>query len=261
MQYDFQKIAGLLPKSGKFSSDRLVFLDEVDSTNSWMLKQPEIDGLCCITNHQLAGKGRQGRKWTDGRGGSILMSMGWEVDAGHCCSGASLVAGLAVIKSLQELGVQGVHLKWPNDLMFDTGKLGGILVEMIETRMVVGLGLNYQPEKSSMLGIEQPWTDLASIGAKCDADELLSAILRNMGGMVTDCINQGFAGYVDYWNSLDAFKGCLAEVRMGQDTVVGIERGVNETGALLIETDAGVQIIHTGDVSLRRRTFTSDCKS
>ncbi len=257
MQYDFQKVATLLPKNGKFSVDRLVFFDEVDSTNIWMLKQPEIDGLCCITNHQVAGKGRQGRKWTDGRGGSILMSMGWEVSAGHC-PGASLVAGLAVIKSLKELGIRGVQLKWPNDLLFGTRKLGGILVEMTGTRMVVGLGLNYQLEKSSMLDVEQPWMDITSIGTKCDADELLSAILRNMGQMITDCINRGFADYVDYWNSLDAFRGCLAEVRMGQDTIVGVERGVNKTGALLIETDEGVQAIHTGDVSLRRRTFKPD---
>ncbi|MCY4313655.1 MAG: biotin--[acetyl-CoA-carboxylase] ligase [Gammaproteobacteria bacterium] len=255
MHYDFQKIARLLPKNGKFSADRIVFFDEVDSTNVWMLKQPEIDGLCCITSHQVEGKGRQGRKWSDVRGGSILMSMGWEVDAGHC-PGVSLVAGLAVIKSLKEQGIKGVQLKWPNDILFDAGKLGGILVEKTGTSMVVGLGLNYRLKDSSMSGIEQPWTDIASISATCDADELLSAILRNMGEMITDCIARGFKGYADYWNSLDAFRGCLTEVRMGQETIVGVEQGVNETGALLIESGEGVQTIHTGDVSLRRRAFT-----
>jgi len=257
MEYNFRKIAGMLPKDGKFTAERMVFLDEVDSTNSWMLRQPDIDGLCCITNHQIAGKGRQGRKWTDGKGGSILMSMGWEAGIAQC-TGVSLVAGLAVIRSLDELGIDRVRLKWPNDILFEARKLGGILVEKTGSRMVIGLGLNYRLDESSMLDIGQPCTDITSIGVQCDADELLLGILRNMGEMITDCLTTGFTGYVDYWNSLDEFGGCLAEVRMGQDVVFGIERGVDESGALRIETDDGIQTIHSGNVSLRRKTLKAD---
>ncbi len=257
MEFDFQKLASLLSENARFSADRLIFFDELDSTNNWMLQQPEIDGLCCITNHQTAGKGRQGRRWTDGRGGSILMSMGWNIETEYC-SGVSLVAGLAAVKSLKQSGVEGVQLKWPNDILFDASKLGGILVEKVGSKLVVGLGLNYQLEKSCMQGIGQPWTDITSISSACDANELLSSILQNMDELVTDCITRGFSSFVDDWNSLDAFKECLVEVRIGQDNIIGGNLGVDESGALRIQTDDGVQIIQTGDVSLRRKTFKAD---
>ncbi|MCY4052039.1 MAG: biotin--[acetyl-CoA-carboxylase] ligase [Gammaproteobacteria bacterium] len=253
VEYDLQKIASLLSQNTKFSADRLIFFEELDSTNNWMLQQPEIDGLCCITNHQTAGKGRQGRIWTDDRGGSILMSMGWNVDNEYC-SGVSLAAGLAVVKSLKELGVEGIQLKWPNDILFNASKLGGILVERSGNKLVVGLGLNYRLENPLMLSINQPWTDITSISSTCDANELLCGILRNMGEYITDCIAHGFSGFVDEWNSLDAFRGCLVEIQVGPNHTIGINRGIDESAALRIETDNKVQAIHTGDVSLRYKT-------
>ena len=241
---------------GMFAAERIFFLDEVDSTNAWILRQAETEGLCCIANHQVAGKGRQGRKWKDGKGGSILMSMGWQMDTEHA-SGVSLVAGLAAIRSLQESGIEGVQLKWPNDILFDGKKLGGILVEKTGSKIVVGLGMNFHLKESLALGIEQPWTDICSLGVPCDANQLLAAILRNMGEMVTDCLIRGFSGYMNHWNSLDAFRGCLTEVRMNKQILVGVEQGVDESGALRIQTDEGLKSVYSGDVSLRRKQLQS----
>lgn len=249
MNYDFNEVARMLPDGGKFKVERIYFFEEVDSTNAWIFRQKNIDGLCCITDHQSSGKGRQGRTWVDRKGGSILISMGWEVEAGHC-SVVSLVAGLAVVESLKEQGIGDVQLKWPNDILFNSRKLGGILVEKSSSRMVVGLGLNVQLKTPLMLEIEQPWTDIVSTGFNCNINQLLSAILRNMGEMVTACMSQGFSRYAEYWNSLDAFKGRTIKACIGQDVLLGIERGVDESGALLIETGHGLQSVHSGDVSL-----------
>ena len=251
MEYDFQRIASMLSPSGKFRAERIFFFDEVDSTNAWMLRQQEVDGLCCIANHQVAGKGSRGKTWTDAPGGSILMSMGWEVDVDRCC-GVSLVAGLAVIGALKETGVGGIRLKWPNDILADGRKLGGILVEKSGSKLVVGLGLNVNLQQPSMHGVDQPWTDLSSIGAGCDGDVLVSRLLRNMGDMITDCVTGGFAGYAESWNAADAFAGLPVQVLSGREAISGIERGVDRTGALRIESDAGIRTVHAGDVSLRR---------
>jgi BirA family biotin operon repressor/biotin-[acetyl-CoA-carboxylase] ligase len=85
----------------------------------------------CVAEIQNAGRGRRGRSWVAPFGCAICMSLGWQFgEAPPTFSALSLAVGVAAVRALRRLGIDGVGLKWPNDLMWQQRKLGGILIEM-----------------------------------------------------------------------------------------------------------------------------------
>ena len=121
--------------AGVFS---LEILPECDSTNSRLLDNPPSgDGRVHVlaAERQTAGRGRRGRAWQSWPGAGLTFSLLWRfAPAAHVPAGLSLVVGLAVARTLEELGVEGVALKWPNDVLIQGKKLAGILVELSSGR-------------------------------------------------------------------------------------------------------------------------------
>ena len=107
--YDLQKIRDSLPASGMFSAGGMYYFNEIESTNTWLIRQAEVDGKFCIAGHQTAGRGRRGKTWISREGGAILLSMGWKLEKPYV-PGLSLVSGLAVIAALQESGIDSASL-------------------------------------------------------------------------------------------------------------------------------------------------------
>ena len=176
MAHNINKILRLLSTSEKFTAENLHYFREIDSTNDWLLRRARsnevIDGRLCVAESQESGKGRRGKSWIASASGSVLMSMGWRSDSANP-QGLSLVSGVAVAQSLQEQGVSNVLLKWPNDILAEEKKLGGILVEISGLDCVIGVGINVNIPQSFDRNIGQPWTDLISLGYQIDRDVLL----------------------------------------------------------------------------------------
>ena len=122
----------------------------IGSTNQHLLERTNTleSGSVCIAEYQAAGRGRRGREWVSPFGANLYLSMYWRLDAGMAAAmGLSLVVGVAVVEALEEMGVEGIKLKWPNDLYHNDKKLAGILVELSgqsggAAHIVIGLGLN-----------------------------------------------------------------------------------------------------------------------
>lgn len=227
-----------------------------DSTNTHLLEK-QLEGNLyesCLAEYQTAGKGRRGRKWVSPFARNIYLSIAFNLDGGaEALSGLSLVVGLSVVKTLASLGVSGVELKWPNDVWLSGRKLAGILVELhgeatTSWRVVVGLGLNVDMRPEDAEVIEQAWSalsEVSDIGRNELAGNLLSGLYCDLERFKLG----GFKDFLSDWNKFDALAGKVVEINSG--AIVGIARGVDLSGALLLEVDGALSAVNAGEVSVR----------
>jgi BirA family biotin operon repressor/biotin-[acetyl-CoA-carboxylase] ligase len=207
-----------------------------------------------LAEHQRAGQGRQGRGWVSAPAeASLAMSLSRRFRATMATmSGLSLVVGIAVAEALD---VEGVGLKWPNDLVFDGRKLGGILVNLRARpdggcEAVIGIGINLRlPDAPA---IDQPWTDLARCGAAPESrNVLLAALLECLLPALNSFEADGLAPFLDRWQRLDAYAGREVRVLAGDRVHEGRLDGITANGALRLRTNGEECIFHSGEVSLR----------
>jgi BirA family biotin operon repressor/biotin-[acetyl-CoA-carboxylase] ligase len=163
-----------------------------------------------------------------------------------------------VARALRACDIPAVQLKWPNDVFYDGAKLGGILLEMSgdaagSCKVVIGVGLNVAMPEVAATGIDQAWTDIQSISGQpqLGRNRLLAALLNELLPLAGDFEQQGFAHWREQWQALDAFAGVPVILTAGSGQVAGIARGVDQRGALQLETGTGVQAIFGGEISLR----------
>jgi BirA family biotin operon repressor/biotin-[acetyl-CoA-carboxylase] ligase len=231
----------------------------IDSTNQYLLDRiGELEnGSVCLAEYQSAGRGRRGRDWISPFGTNLYLSMYWRLESGMAAAmGLSLVVGVAIAEALENLGIEGVKLKWPNDLYYQDRKLAGILVELSgqaggAAHLVIGMGLNVaMPEQVE--GITQPWVSLREVSERLPGrTELATALINAWQQALEDYELRGMQGFVERWNRLDNFKDRPGKLIMGSREIHGTIRGINPQGAVLIETAEGVEAFIGGEISLR----------
>lgn len=232
----------------------------IDSTNQYLLDRVnELEsGSVCIAEYQAKGRGRRGREWVSPFGSNLYMSMFWRLDAGMAAAmGLSLVVGVAIVEALEKLGLNDVKLKWPNDLYYQDRKLAGILVEMSgqaggAANLVIGMGMNLMMSDQTE-GITQPWASLTEVADKehIDRNQLAITMINTLNSALSDYEIYGMSGFVERWNRLDNFLGRPIKLIMGPREVTGIAKGINEQGAVLLETENGMESFIGGEISLR----------
>ncbi|MGI9950635.1 bifunctional biotin--[acetyl-CoA-carboxylase] ligase/biotin operon repressor BirA [Vibrio hyugaensis] len=240
---------------------QIELISVIDSTNQYLLERVnESDkGRVCLAEYQAKGRGRRGRQWISPFGTNLYLSMYWRLDAGMAAAmGLSLVIGIAAVEALESMGVQGVKLKWPNDLYFQDQKLAGILVEMSgqaggAAHLVIGMGLNIgmpdiQPE------IDQPWTTLNQVsdGLTIDRTVLALNLIEHWKTALEEYEMTGLAGFVDRWNRLDNFIDRPVKLLMGPREIHGIVKGIDQQGGVVLETNNGLETYIGGEISLRK---------
>jgi BirA family biotin operon repressor/biotin-[acetyl-CoA-carboxylase] ligase len=240
----------------------LEILSQIDSTNELAMqraRQGDASGSVFLAEMQTAGKGRRGRVWTSPFGRNIYLSTIQGFTGGVAAAeGLSLVVGVAVVQSLQGVGIEGLSLKWPNDILWHGQKLGGILLEIGgdpagDFDVIVGLGLNVNMPAIEGREIGQDWVSLATIAAeRIDRSELVATLLNGLLPVLASFEVEGFARYRDAWQALDCFFGETVTLMVGDNAIVGIARGVSSSGALLLETDKGMREYSGGEISVRK---------
>jgi BirA family biotin operon repressor/biotin-[acetyl-CoA-carboxylase] ligase len=240
----------------------LEFLDTCVSTNTLLLERarggaPSGSVLACEL--QSAGRGRRGNRWQSGLGGSLTFSLLRRFRQGAAgLAGLSLATGVAVARALASEGIEGVQLKWPNDLLHAGRKLGGILVELQgdaagPSATVIGVGINLRLRAGLRDAIAQPATDLASIAKQLPPrNRLLASILIELAQVLEQFAEQGFAPLRQEWVSRHAHQGRLVTLSSGEGkSMAGRAAGVAEDGALLLQTARGLERCVSGELSLR----------
>jgi BirA family biotin operon repressor/biotin-[acetyl-CoA-carboxylase] ligase len=184
--------------------------------------------------------------------------MAWRFPGGPgLVSGLSLAAGVALVRTLEEYGVSGVGLKWPNDVLWDNRKLAGLLVDvqgeaMGPTRVILGVGINGYISPQDASHIDQPWIDLQGItGETTDRNRLAALVVRRLLDMFQLFAARGFAPFREEWEERHLFHGRRVRLIQGEREFTGTAEGIDETGGLIIRHNRNRQVFHSGEVSLR----------
>ncbi len=239
--------------------NRCFYFDEIDSTNSFVLKHAEElkSGDICIAEYQTAGRGRRGRKWASPYGSHLYASMMWQFPRGTAqATGLSLVAGCSLAAVLQQLGLNEVAVKWPNDIYLEGKKLAGILVEMTGQAdgvclVVIGIGVNLSMPDTAAEQIEQPWTDVLSQQTLPDKTEFALALHQQLKADVQRFERLGLSAFVERWRQVDLYINKTVTLLMADNEVEGICRGIDNQGALLLEVAGEVKSFTGGEISVR----------
>jgi BirA family transcriptional regulator, biotin operon repressor / biotin---[acetyl-CoA-carboxylase] ligase len=237
--------------------------DEIESTNveaKRLAAAGAPEGTVVVAESQSAGRGRLGRRWTSPAGKGLLFSVVLRppvsmADA-HLLTIAAAVAASEAIESLVPVRVR---IKWPNDLLIDDRKAGGILLEVAGEQdaidwVVVGIGLNVNTEYSELpVALRRTAVSLKiAAGRPVDRSELLARLLLELEQAYVDAVRNGFARSLARFRERDYLYRRSVNVQTRRGPVAGEAAGIDEKGALLLQLPhRHVQRFHAGDVTLR----------
>lgn len=264
MRTDAERIRDALSEGGQAKLDLVEIFPEIESTNSYLLNQAApIPGQwrIAMADHQTAGRGRLRNQWFSPPLSGLYLSAAYTFKRRPgMLSCLTLAVGAAVASAMGELGVQPVLLKWPNDLVLNDGKLGGILTEMKSgasgsATVIIGIGINIDMgQVTDGLG--------TAIGRVADMKEVLAIlperaviatrVIESLMTMVSRFEIGGFASIASDWNRLDWLKGRDIAVDSPGRRVVGRADGIDADGALRVRTDDDVARVTSGTIELAR---------
>jgi BirA family biotin operon repressor/biotin-[acetyl-CoA-carboxylase] ligase len=233
-------------------------LPSCDSTNAVLLARADAgapSGTVVIAAEQTAGRGRRGRSWFAHPGDSLTFSLLWRFAPGTAPAGLSLAVGVAVARALQKVGAGGTALKWPNDILKDGRKLGGILVELVPGAphaAVIGIGINLHLPADLPADVRAASAALCAPGETTDENALYAMLLTELLATLELFAAAGFAALRPEWLARHAMQD--VPVLLSSDfgaPRAGICRGVDSDGALLFEAGGRSERILSGEVSLR----------
>lgn len=253
-----EKVLELLPATIRKQLHLETFF-ELNSTNQYLWDH--LNSLptnsAVIAEYQSAGRGRMQKKWLAPFGSSLCLSFLWKsMQDSSQLAGLSLATGVAMVFALERYGVHNLQLKWPNDLLWNQKKLGGILIELSaethgKTQAIIGVGLNVC--LPSNFQIDQDWIDLAHIlHLKPQRNVLAAIIIEELATMLTRFEQDGFKAFKKHWEALDAYFNQPIVVSTPQNQFYGIAKGISERAELIIRDEqAKERRFNHGEVSLR----------
>ncbi|MFP5306433.1 MAG: biotin--[acetyl-CoA-carboxylase] ligase [Gammaproteobacteria bacterium] len=241
-----------------------------DSTSSQLMRAAaDDDPQALLAELQTAGRGRRGREWISPFGAQLALSLAWSFEAMPAqLSALPLAVGVVCARALRTLGIDGIGLKWPNDIVAldEAGavrKLAGILLEHRGEggggcRIVVGVGVNLSMRAEQATAVQQPWLNLEEllraqrrepVSRNTLAAVLLCALRDLLAGYAAD----GFAPLAAEWQRLDVTRDRPVRVQLGEREIDGFARGIDDSGALIVDAGGSEHRLNAGEVSLRLR--------
>ena len=263
---DLLTAAAIRRELPQFASDRLRHLEvheALPSTSDALLAVTDLPPGrfdACFAEFQTAGRGRRGRRWLAPFASGVCLSVNWGFHDSAAALGAlSLAVGVAVLRTVKKQGVAGAGLKWPNDIVHEGRKLGGILIDLRgeaggPAYVVIGVGLNLRLPPGSIeslrtQGIEA--VDLATLGATPRRSAAAAALLTELVLALEEFAARGFAAFAAEWREADALAGRAVRVLHGEQAEEGVARGVDDDGALLLDAGSGPHRVLSGEVTVR----------
>ncbi len=223
-------------------------LKTVGSTNTFAKKKLlSKDYLIVISEKQTAGRGRQGRDWYSPNTGNIYMTVKFR---DKNTAPLSLIIGLLISEAIDSVSGKKINvgLKWPNDLLISKKKICGILVESEinadEVEFVVGIGVNYSLPKKEIW-----WGEIGKLADILPREKLINSILRS----VVHYVENGYENWKTAWEKrcMHMDKELEAVSNNQRDIQIGIFKGINEEGNMILQTESEMKIISSGECSIK----------
>ena len=238
---------------------RVLRYESLPSTNTEVARlaaQGADEGLAVVADEQTAGRGRLQRAWSSPKGAglyfSILLRQAVAIERWPLIT---FVAALATGDALREAALVETDIKWPNDLLAGERKICGMLAEAIETpagrAVVVGIGVNLTNEAFPSELVNVATSVAHESGRAAEREAILTALLPALARWYSLLHeSDGVEKIVAAWASRSSYAaGKLVQVTNGDEVLQGVTRGVENDGALRLETAQGLQLIRAGDVT------------
>ena len=246
---------------------RLEVFKELNSTNSHLLDGPAPapgNLTAALAEFQHAGRGRRGRTWNMPPGSGIALSVGWSfARTPGDLPALSLAAGVATRRVIEALTGCAPMLKWPNDLVWNHRKLGGILVDTASRKggvchVVVGIGLNVSMDSGTLGNVGERPDSAIDLQRMTNArppprNDLAAGLIAGCFEMFRTFEESGFGPYHAPFREADYLWRRPVTVTDGPDRLSGTAVGVDSNGALILMTSTGKRHIVSGDVTVRQR--------
>ncbi len=236
------------------------YRQQTESTNADVLRyqQQHRREVVAVSEAQSAGRGRRGRQWLSPFARNIYCTIGIAEEIPASGQGLlSIVTGLALCRALEQSADTMVGLKWPNDLLFDGRKLGGILIESRPLDeagfyFAIGFGLNVYMSDKELASIPQPATSLTQVAAaEVDRTQVLIASIDMVIRSIREFDHSAAQELITEFARYDALHDRPIEVITGDRRIRGINRGITSTGQLQLETEQGIETHSAAEISLR----------
>lgn len=241
-------LSNLPPEINSIFSPIAIF-PTIDSTNNYLLQLPETQkrsGYVCLAETQTAGRGRLGRTWLSPANENIYMSLLWKMPI-EKRSGLSLIVGMAVLECLKNSGMASAKIKWPNDITLNGKKLAGILIEAVGDYVVIGIGINANMTHAN--DITQAWTSIAQEIGTVDRNKVVAELFYFLQKELNQFETQGLKPTQEIWSSVDALNNLNITIEQNGIFHEGIAKGINEQGALLLQTPSGLKPFYSGEIT------------
>jgi BirA family biotin operon repressor/biotin-[acetyl-CoA-carboxylase] ligase len=236
--------------------------EQLGSTNDRakeLAEEGAEDGEVVVAEAQTAGRGRRGRTWASPSRKNLYFSVVLRPDLSPTrAPELTLVASVAICEALRQAGVDA-RIKWPNDLLASDRKIAGILTELSADPdqvhwVVLGVGVNVNARAEDFPEEVRPGATsvLLERGQAAPRALFAAACFTALEEWLDRYAEGGFAAVRGAWRDRSATLGREVSVRVGERDIIGIAEDVDEAGALLVRTSAGVERILSGDVSLLR---------
>ena len=230
------------------------------STNADAVTLFETHQKPCIAlaEMQSAGKGRRGRHWISPFAKNIYCTIGIHRSIEARNLGLiSILTGIGLCKALSRSTGNAVQLKWPNDIYYQNQKLGGILIESRPTTegnyyFAIGFGINVSMTAEDLEAIPQAATSVNLIsGDSISRNLVLAQVIRQVVQMIHGFDESSILELVEEYNHHDAFHNQRIHVTTSSESIYGVNKGINTSGQLELETEQGRQQFSAADISVR----------
>lgn len=242
-------------------SSKVSCFKSIDSTNAWLLANGS-DGDVCLSETQTSGRGRRNNPWISPDSGNIYLSFCCYIDNSvQHRSLLGLVAGIATAEALQEIGLTGHGLKWPNDIFWKDKKLGGILVQTAENyqKFIIGIGLNVSLPDASRNEITQDAVSLeeALQDTAIDRETVVVILLQRLLLHSEMFAKLPFQAFSHSWQRWDILHGREVSFQHQDQEVTGNVKGIDQQGriGIYLDSTSNIEYFSAADIKLKKPSF------
>lgn len=245
--------------SNSINCGSIHYFDSVNSTNTWLLENGKC-GDICISETQTSGRGRRGNIWESPQGNISFSLCYCFTEITEYWSLLGLMTGIAIAEALQDIGIAGHGVKWPNDIYWQGKKLGGILLETSDQsgKVVIGIGLNVLLPIKTHEKIGQEITSLTEImtltnNSIFSKETLFIHLIEHLQIKFRNFHNLKFSEFIKSWEKWDILQGRTVTFNHQNRKITGKVIKIDTQGRLGILQNSGILDFYTSaDIKLRK---------